>query len=259
MLERAMATAGYTAIDTASRRRIVMALGAVIAAHAGLLGWVLATRDRTVERTVEATPIVAMLLRDESQVVAPVEPVAPVQAAVAAPAAAVAAPQAAQPALRSKLLPQPHPKPPRASAAPAPSVPSPSADSARSPAPVAAPIAAAPSPAAPAANASATAAERTVPASSTPRSVSHVDCAIPKPDYPEVSKRRGESGTAIVRFVVGLSGHIETAQVQKSSGYPRLDDAALAAIHAGACQPYRENGEAVRAAYSESFIFGLAE
>jgi protein TonB len=219
----------------------------------------LATRDRTVERTVEATPIVAMLLRDEPQVLAPVEPVAPVQPAVPAAATAVAAPQAAQPAVRSKLLPQPHPKPPRTSAAPAPSVPSPSADSARSPAPVAAPIAAAPSPAAPAANASATAAERTVPASSTPRSVSHVDCAIPKPDYPEVSKRRGESGTAIVRFVVGLSGHIETAQVQKSSGYPRLDDAALAAIHAGACQPYRENGEAVRAAYSESFIFGLAE
>ncbi|SEE90787.1 outer membrane transport energization protein TonB [Burkholderia sp. WP9] len=259
MLERAMATAGYTAIDTASRRRIVMALGAVIAAHAGLLGWVLATRDRTVERTVEATPIVAMLLRDDSQVLAPVEPVEPVQPAVPAAAAAVAAPQAAQPAVRSKLLPQPHPKPPRASAAPAPSVPSPSGDSSRSPAPVAAPIAAAPSPAAPAANASATAGERTVPASSTPRSVSHVDCAIPKPDYPEVSKRRGESGTAIVRFVVGLSGHIETAQVQRSSGYPRLDDAALAAIHAGACQPYRENGEAVRAAYSESFIFGLAE
>jgi protein TonB len=262
MLERAMATAGYTAIDTASRRRIVMALGAVIAAHAGLLGWVLATRDRTVERTVEATPIVAMLLRDEPQVLAPVEPVepvAPVQPAVPAPATAVAAPQAAQPAVRSKLLPQPHPKPPRTSAAPAPSVPSPSGDSSRSPAPVAAPIAAAPSPAAPAANASATAAERTVPASGTPRSVSHVDCAIPKPDYPEVSKRRGESGTAIVRFVVGLSGHIETAQVQRSSGYPRLDDAALAAIHAGACQPYRENGEAVRAAYSESFIFGLAE
>lgn len=259
MLERAMATAGYTAIDTASRRRIVMALGAVIAAHAGLLGWVLATRDRTVERTVEATPIVAMLLRDDSPAVAPVGPVAPVHPAVPAPAAAVAAPQAAQPAVRSKHLPQPHPKPPRASAAPAPSVPSPSGESARSPAPVAAPIAVAPSPAAPAANASATAAERTVPASSTPRSVSHVDCAIPKPDYPDVSKRRGESGTAIVRFVVGLSGHIETAQVQKSSGYPRLDEAALAAIHAGACQPYRENGEAVRAAYSESFIFGLAE
>jgi protein TonB len=98
-----------------------------------------------------------------------------------------------------------------------------------------------------------------VPASSTPKSVSHVDCGIPKPDYPDVSKRRNESGTAIVRFVVGLSGHIETAQLQKSSGYPRLDDAALAAIHAGVCQPYRENGEAVRAAYSQSFVFGLTD
>jgi protein TonB len=96
-------------------------------------------------------------------------------------------------------------------------------------------------------------------ATGAPKTVSHVDCDIPRPDYPDMSKRRNESGTAIVRFVVGLGGQIETAQLQKSSGYARLDEAALAAIHAGVCQPYRENGEAVRAAYSQSFVFGLTE
>ncbi|EIF33071.1 TonB family protein [Burkholderia sp. Ch1-1] len=252
MLERAMATAGYTANDAAWRRRIVVALGAVVAAHVGLLAWVSATRDRTLERTVEAPAIVAMLLRNEPEVAAP---------AVPAPAAVVAAPQAAQPPARSKL-PPPRLKAPRSSIAPAlgmPATPTPSRDTARSPEPTTPPVAATPSPAAPATNTPATAAEHTAPASTTPKSVSHVDCDIPKPDYPDVSKRRNESGTAIVRFVVGLSGHIETAQLQKSSGYPRLDDAALSAVHAGACQPYRENGEAVRAAYSESFVFGLTE
>ena len=258
MLQLAMATTGHTAIDAARRRRIVVVLGAVIAAHAGLLMWASAVRDRTVERTVEAPLIVAALLRDEPAAIAPAAPAAP------APAAVVAAPQIEHPPVRSKPMPQPRLKQPRSAAAPVPTIPaapspSPSRDTAAAPGPVAPPVAAAPSPAAPATNASATASGRTASASGTPKSVSHVDCDIPKPDYPDVSKRRSESGTAIVRFVVGLSGHIETAQLQKSSGYPRLDEAALAAIHAGVCQPYRENGEAVRAAYSQSFVFGLTD
>lgn len=247
-----MATAGDTTIDAARRRRIVVVLGAVIAAHAGLLVWALATRERTVERPVEARTIVARLLRDEPVTVAPVVP------AVPAPAAVVAAPQAEHAPVRSQPLPKPRLKQPRSTAVPVPSLPSPR-DTAPSPGPAAAPIAATPSPAAPATNASASAAEHTVPATGAPKTVSHVDCDIPKPDYPDMSKRRNESGTTIIRFVVGLGGQIETAQLQKSSGYSRLDDAALAAIHAAVCQPYRENGEAVRAAYSQSFVFGLTE
>jgi protein TonB len=107
--------------------------------------------------------------------------------------------------------------------------------------------------------ASAPAAERATPASTAPKNVSHVDCTIPKPDYPDISKRRGENGTAIVRFVVGLTGRIETVQLQTSSGYARLDEAALAAVHASVCQPYSENGAPVRAAYSQSFVFGLSD
>jgi protein TonB len=260
MLQLAMATTGDSATEAARRRRIVVVLGAVIVGHAGLLVWALTARDTRVERTVEAPLVVATLLRAEPEAVAPVSPVAPAVPAVPAPAAAVAAPQVVHPPVRSKPLPQPRLKQPRGTGSPAANVPnvaSPSRDT--SPGPAAVPLAATPSPAAPATNASASGAERTIPASNTPKSVSHVDCDIPKPDYPDLSKRRNESGTAIIRFVVGLSGQIETAQLEKSSGYPRLDDAALAAIHAGVCQPYRENGEAVRAAYSQSFVFGLTE
>ncbi len=109
------------------------------------------------------------------------------------------------------------------------------------------------------ATATAPAIERPALALSAPKNVSHVDCNIAKPDYPDPSKRRGENGTAIVRFVVGLTGRIENIQLQKSSGYPRLDDAALGAIHASECQPYTENGEAIRAAYSQLFVFALPE
>jgi protein TonB len=253
MLELAMATAGDTAIDAERRRRIVVVVGVVIAAHAGLLVWALATRDRTVERTVEAPTIVARLLRDEPEAVAPVVP------AVPAPAAVVAAPQTLHPPVRSQPLPRPRLKQPRSAALRVPGAQAPSGETAPAPGPAAPPIAAAPPLVAPATNPSASATERTVPALGPPKTVSHVDCDIPKPDYPDLSMRRNESGTAIIRFVVGLGGQIETAQLQKSSGYSRLDDAALAAIHAGVCQPYRENGEAVRAAYSQSFVFGLTQ
>lgn len=255
MLQLAMATTGHSAIDPARRRRAVVALGIVLTAHAGLLVWALAARDRTVERTVEERTIVATLLKDEPEAVVPA---VPVMRAVSTPATVAAAPQAVHPPVRSKMLPQPRLKPPRSTAALGPSLPvtpSPSRDAAPSPESVAPPVAAA----TPATNPSASTVEHTAPASVTPKSVSHVDCGIPRPDYPDVSKRRSESGTAIVRFVVGLSGRIETVELQKSSGYPRLDDAALAAIHAGVCQPYRENGEAVRAAYSQSFVFGLTQ
>jgi protein TonB len=146
---------------------------------------------------------------------------------------------------------------PRSVATPAPEAPSQNA-AAPPAAPQAAPAPAIPSPAAPT-TASAPAAERTTPASTAPKNVSHVDCTIPKPDYPEISKRRSESGTAVVRFVVGLGGGIETMQLQKSSGYERLDEAALAAVHGSVCRPYSENGTVVRAAYSQSFVFGLTD
>jgi protein TonB len=94
---------------------------------------------------------------------------------------------------------------------------------------------------------------------SAPKNVAHLDCNLAKPDYPSLSKRRGETGTASVRFVVGLSGKLENIELKKSSGFNRLDDAALAAVHASACKPYVENGQPVRAAYTQPFDFNLTD
>lgn len=248
MLQVAMANLEHPAIVATRHRRAAIVLGAVIGAHLALLALALTARDITVERPVEPRTITALLLSPE-----PDEPTTP------ATPAAVVAPTPAPPArsaVRVKPSPQPRPHVPRNVETLAPVAPSQStAPPAATPA---APVAAIPSPAAPIA-ASAPAAERTMPASSAPKNVSHIDCTIPKPDYPDISKRRSESGTAIVRFVVGLAGGIETVQLQKSSGYARLDEAALAAVHASVCRPFSENGAAVRAAYSQSFVFGLTD
>lgn len=90
-----------------------------------------------------------------------------------------------------------------------------------------------------------------------PKNVSHLDCNIARPDYPSLSRRRGETGTAYVKFVVGLTGKLENIELKKSSGFSRLDDAALAAVHASACKPYLENGQPIRAAYTQPYDFNL--
>jgi periplasmic protein TonB len=250
MLQVAMANPEHPAIVATRHRRAVFVLGAVIGAHLLLLALALTSHDITLERPVEPRTITALLLSPEP------EPETATPAPPAAPAAVTPPTPPVRPAVRVKPSPAPRPRVPRSVAAPAPVAPSQNA--APPAATQAAPAPAIPSPATPMA-ASAPAAERAMPASSAPKNVSHIDCTIPKPDYPDISKRRSESGTAIVRFVVGLGGGIETVQLQKSSGYTRLDEAALAAIHASVCRPYSENGTAVRAAYSQPFVFGLTD
>ena len=45
--------------------------------------------------------------------------------------------------------------------------------------------------------------------------------------YPSASQRLGETGTVVVRVVVGIDGRVLQASVARSSGFARLDDAAL--------------------------------
>ena len=92
-----------------------------------------------------------------------------------------------------------------------------------------------------------------------PKNVSHLDCNIVQPDYPMLSKRRGETGVAYVHFVVGLTGKLENIELKKSSGYSRLDDAALSAMRNSSCKPYMEDGQPVRAAYTQPFDFSLQD
>jgi len=61
----------------------------------------------------------------------------------------------------------------------------------------------------------------TVPPRSNPRR------PVTQPEYPPTSKRLGEVGTVVMLLTVDESGKVIEAQVDKSSGYERLDQAAL--------------------------------
>lgn len=52
----------------------------------------------------------------------------------------------------------------------------------------------------------------------------------PKPPYPPLSRRLGEQGTVVVRALVDASGVPTQAEIRTSSGYGRLDQAALQAV-----------------------------
>ena len=50
----------------------------------------------------------------------------------------------------------------------------------------------------------------------------------PKPAYPVISKRLGEQGKVVIRIFIGIDGLAQQAQIKQSSGFDRLDQAALA-------------------------------
>ena len=49
----------------------------------------------------------------------------------------------------------------------------------------------------------------------------------PKPAYPAMSKRLGEQGKVVVRVLIGVDGVVQKAEIRQSSGFERLDQAAL--------------------------------
>jgi len=91
-----------------------------------------------------------------------------------------------------------------------------------------------------------------------PKNVKHLTCAATPPDYPALSRRRGETGTAVIQFIVDTTGRVESAHVKSSSGFSRLDDAALAAALASPCTPYMEAGQAVKAITERPYSFSLS-
>ncbi|MES3040933.1 MAG: energy transducer TonB [Pseudomonadota bacterium] len=52
----------------------------------------------------------------------------------------------------------------------------------------------------------------------------------PSPSYPALSRRNGEAGKVMLRIQVSSDGRPLQVELQRSSGYSRLDDAALAAV-----------------------------
>lgn len=92
-----------------------------------------------------------------------------------------------------------------------------------------------------------------------PRTIGRVDYLgrHPKPVYPRASQRRGERGRVVLRVLISPEGSVLSADVRQSSGYGRLDEAAIEAMRGARFRPYTENGVAYKALVDIPFDFVL--
>jgi periplasmic protein TonB len=70
----------------------------------------------------------------------------------------------------------------------------------------------------------------------------------PAPHYPPESRRIREQGLVMLRVLIDESGHAKSIEIFKSSGHPRLDEAARAAVAHAIFKPYTDGGIARAAA-----------
>lgn len=67
----------------------------------------------------------------------------------------------------------------------------------------------------------------------------------PQPEYPLLSRRRGEEGKVVLRALINLKGRPEQVEIQASSGSTRLDEAARQAVLRAVFKPHLEDGQPV--------------
>lgn len=187
---------------------------AVVALHVGLI-WAL--QSGLLVRTAELI-VPAEVLAQFIEPAAPIEkPAPPSPPSPPAPPVRLVKPA---PVVQKKVVPQRAPPSsalPLAIADPTPSPNAPTGsltqDLASTPAPVATAPAAPPAPPAP-------------PAIQLPSSNADY-LQNPKPAYPPLSRRLGEQGKVLVRVLIGADGVPKKAEMRQSSGFDRLDQAAL--------------------------------
>lgn len=61
--------------------------------------------------------------------------------------------------------------------------------------------------------------------------------------YPRASRELGETGVVRLRVLVDEQGRPREVEVAKSSGHPRLDQAAVLAMRGARFQPHLEDGQ----------------
>jgi len=79
------------------------------------------------------------------------------------------------------------------------------------------------------------------------------------PVYPRMSQRRGEEGTVTLSIEVFANGQAGNISIVQSSGYRRLDEAAVKAIRATPFTPAKQFGRNVDSTTELSFTFRLTD
>jgi protein TonB len=80
-----------------------------------------------------------------------------------------------------------------------------------------------------------------------------------RPEYPAQSKRLGEEGTVVLLLLVMDDGRVGDAKVDKSSGFPRLDDAALRESRRWRLIPAKEGDKPVVSWGRFAMVFRLTD
>ncbi len=75
--------------------------------------------------------------------------------------------------------------------------------------------------------------------------------------YPIMSLRFREQGTVKVRFLIKNNGSVSNVEVKSSSGYPRLDNAAVDTVRTWSFTPATEDGKPVDIWYQTELTFKL--
>lgn len=225
-------TGGWVPAHVGRRRRV--AVGAIVALHV-LAGWVLLQARAARDAADSVAPVIVSLIESR----APTPP---------APAPALAMPPPPRPTTAPlpvpevMVAPSPVPPPPSITVVAVPAPPAPAAVVA----PVAAPVAVA----APAA----------VVVAPGPRQIpsSAVQYIVPPPlEYPRASRREREEGEVLVRVLIDEAGLPRQVDVARSSGFPRLDAAAVTAARKAKFRPHIDAGRAVEAWATISLTFAL--
>jgi protein TonB len=77
--------------------------------------------------------------------------------------------------------------------------------------------------------------------------------------YPDASKRANEEGRCVVQVTVAADGTIKSESLQSSSGFPRLDDACLKAVHGQRMVPATEDGKPVEKTAALPIVWKLTK
>lgn len=201
-----------------NRPQTVLVTLAVLLAHAGLLAWLQSSSGPVQPPEL---PVVTMELLASS--------LAPVQVSQPPPQPEPRQQEQAAPKLVPKPTTQPTPK----------KVPAAVIQAEPSPSPTTAPSLA---PAASAAAASGLVGNAPVKVELPSASADYLN--NPKPAYPPLSRRLREEGKVVLRVLIETDGSTSRAEIRSSSGYERLDQAALQTVLEWRYLPARRNGVA---------------
>jgi len=83
--------------------------------------------------------------------------------------------------------------------------------------------------------------------------------SLPEPEYPILSRKRGEEGRVIIEIEISAKGKVLRAEIVKSSSYPRLDRAALEAVKIAVFNPASEFGIPVESELKVAYRFQLRQ